>query len=90
MNVKKMKINGYRIRIMYNDLGQEKYLKKVYLKQIEDSLLIDSVELVESPEDKILVIDDLATATLVRRQLEDIVMDGDSVELEPVYNFETV
>lgn len=90
MNVKKMKINGYHIRIMYNDLGQEKYLKKVYLKQIEDSLLIDSVELVETPEDKILVIDDLAIATLVRRQLEDIVMDGDSVELEPVYNFETV
>jgi hypothetical protein len=88
MNVKKMKIDGYRIRIVYKDLGQEKYLKKVYLKQIEDSLLIQNVELVEKPEDKILVIDDLATATLVRRQLEDIVMDGDSVELEPIYNFD--
>lgn len=83
-----MKIDGYRIRIVYKDLGQEKYLKKVYLKQIEDSLLIQNVELVEKPEDKILVIDDLATATLVRRQLEDIVMDGDSVELEPIYNFD--
>jgi hypothetical protein len=88
MSVKKMKIDGYRIRIVYKDLGQEKYLKKVYLKQIEDSLLIQNVELVEKPEDKILVIDDLATATLVRRQLEDIVMDGDSVELEPIYNFD--
>jgi hypothetical protein len=88
MNIKKMKIDGYRIRIVYKDLGQEKYLKKVYLKQIEDSLLIQNVELVEKPEDKILVIDDLATATLVRRQLEDIVMDGDSVELEPIYNFD--
>lgn len=88
MNVKKMKIDGYRIRIVYKDLGQEKYLKKVYLKQIEDSLLVQNVELVEKPEDKILVIDDLATATLVRRQLEDIVMDGDSVELEPIYNFD--
>lgn len=88
MNIKKMKIDGYRIRIVYKDLGQEKYLKKVYLKQIEDSLLIQNVELVEKPEDKILVIDDIATATLVRRQLEDIVMDGDSVELEPIYNFD--
>ena len=88
MSVKKMKIDGYRIRIVYKDLGQEKYLKKVYLKQIEDSLLVQNVELVEKPEDKILVIDDLATATLVRRQLEDIVMDGDSVELEPIYNFD--
>jgi hypothetical protein len=88
MNIKKMKIDGYRIRIVYKDLGQEKYLKKVYLKQIEDSLLVQNVELVEKPEDKILVIDDLATATLVRRQLEDIVMDGDSVELEPIYNFD--
>ncbi len=88
MSIKKMKIDGYRIRIVYKDLGQEKYLKKVYLKQIEDSLLIQNVELVEKPEDKILVIDDLATATLVRRQLEDIVMDGDSVELEPIYNFD--
>ena len=88
MSVKKMKIDGYRIRIVYKDLGQEKYLKKVYLKQIEDSLLIQNVELVEKPEDKILVIDDIATATLVRRQLEDIVMDGDSVELEPIYNFD--
>ena len=88
MSVKKMKIDGYRIRIVYKDLGQEKYLKKVYLKQIEDSLLIQNVELVEKPEDKILVIDDLATATLVRRQLEEIVIDGDSVELEPIYNFD--
>lgn len=88
MSIKKMKIDGYRIRIVYKDLGQEKYLKKVYLKQIEDSLLVQNVELVEKPEDKILVIDDLATATLVRRQLEDIVMDGDSVELEPIYNFD--
>ena len=88
MSIKKMKIDGYRIRIVYKDLGQEKYLKKVYLKQIEDSLLIQNVELVEKPEDKILVIDDIATATLVRRQLEDIVMDGDSVELEPIYNFD--
>lgn len=88
MSIKKMKIDGYRIRIVYKDTGIEKYLKKVYLKQIEDSLLIQNVELVEKPEDKILVIDDLATATLVRRQLEDIVMDGDSVELEPIYNFD--
>lgn len=83
-----MKVEGYRIKVVYKDLGQEKYLKKVYLKQIEDSLLIQNVELVEKPEDKILVIDDLTTATLVRRQLEDIVMDGDSVELEPIYNFD--
>lgn len=88
MSIKKMKIDGYRIRIVYKDTGIEKYLKKVYLKQIEDSLLIQNVELVEKPEDKILVIDDLATATLVRRQLEDIVMDRDSVELEPIYNFD--
>ena len=29
MSIKKMKIDGYRIRIVYKDLGQEKYLKKV-------------------------------------------------------------
>lgn len=83
-----MKINGYRIRIVYNDRGTEKYLKKVYLKKVDDSLLVQNIELVENPEDKILIIEDLATATLVRRQLEDIVMDGDIVELEPVYDFD--
>lgn len=87
MSIKKMKIDGYRIRIVYKDLGQEKYLKKVYLKQIEDSLMVQNVELVEKPEDKILVIDNLATATIVRRQLEDLVNEEDSVELEPVYTF---
>ena len=88
MNIKKMKVNGYRIRVVYNDRGIEKYLKKVYLKKVDDSLLLQNVELVENPEDKILVIEDLATATIVRRQLEDIVMNGDSVELEPVYDFD--
>ena len=83
-----MKIDGYRIRIVYNDRGTEKYLKKVYLKKVDDSLLVQNIELVEKPEDKILVIEDIATATIVRRQLKDIVMDGDSVELEPVYSFE--
>ena len=88
MSIIKMKVNGYRIRVVYNDRGIEKYLKKVYLKKVDDSLLVQNVELVEKPEDKILVIEDLATATIVRRQLEDIVMDGDSVELEPVYDFD--
>ena len=88
MSIKKMKVNGYRIRVVYKDRGIEKYLKKVYLKKVDDSLLLQNVELVENPEDKILVIEDLATATIVRRQLEDIVMDGDSVELEPVYDFD--
>lgn len=88
MSIKKMKVNGYRIRIVYKDRGIEKYLKKVYLKKVDDSLLVQNVELVETPEDKILVIEDLATATIVRRQLEDIVMNGDSVELEPVYDFD--
>ena len=88
MSIKKMKIDGYRIRIVYNDRGTEKYLKKVYLKKVDDSLLVQNIELVEKPEDKILVIEDIATATIVRRQLKDIVMDGDSVELEPVYSFE--
>ena len=88
MSIKKMKIDGYRIRIVYNDRGTEKYLKKVYLKKVDDSLLVQNIELVEKPEDKILVIEDIATATLVRRQLEDIVMDGDSVELEPLYDFD--
>lgn len=88
MSIKKMNVNGYRIRVVYKDRGIEKYLKKVYLKKVDDSLLVQNVELVENPEDKILVIEDLATATIVRRQLEDIVMDGDSVELEPVYDFD--
>lgn len=88
MSIKKMKVNGYRIRVIHNDRGIEKYLKKVYLTKVDDSLLVQNVELVEKPEDKILVIEDLATATIVRRQLEDIVMNGDSVELEPVYDFD--
>ena len=82
-----MKIEGYRIKVVYTNAGREAYLKKVYLKKVEDSLMVQNVELVEKPEDKILVIDDLATATIVRRQLEDLVNEEDSVELEPVYTF---
>ena len=82
-----MKVEGYRIKVVYTNAGREVYLKKVYLKKVEDSLMVQNVELVEKPEDKILVIDDLATATIVRRQLEDLVNEEDSVELEPVYTF---
>jgi hypothetical protein len=63
---------------------------KAYLKKIEDSLILQDIELTKNPDDKILVIDDLATATLVRRQLENFVNEVDAVELEPVYNFQTI
>lgn len=86
----KMKVNGYRIKIVYTKQEKEVYLMKAYLKKIEDSLILQNIELAKNPEDKILVIDDLATATLVRRQLENFVDEVDTVELEPVYNFQNI
>lgn len=86
----KMKVDGYRIKIVYTNQEKEVYLMKAYLKKIEDSLILQNIELAKNPEDKILVIDDLATATLVRRQLENFVDEVDTVELEPVYNFQNI
>jgi hypothetical protein len=90
MSVMKMKVDGYRIKIVYTEQEKEVYLMKAYLKKIEDSLILQDIELTKNPDDKILVIDDLATATLVRRQLENFVNEVDAVELEPVYNFQTI
>lgn len=86
----KMKVDGYRIKIVYTEQEKEVYLMKAYLKKIEDSLILQDIELAKNPDDKILVINDLATATLVRRQLENFVDEMDVVELEPVYNFQTI
>ena len=69
---------------------KEVYLMKAYLKKIEDSLILQDIELAKNPEDNILVIDDLATATLVRRQLENFVDEVDIVKLEPIYNFQII
>ena len=90
MSVMKMKVDGYRIKIVYTEQEKEVYLMKAYLKKMEDSLVLQDIELAKNPDDKILVIDDLTTATLVRRQLENFVDEVDVVELEPVYNFQII
>ena len=90
MSVTKMKVDGYRIKIVYTEQEKEVYLMKAYLKKIEDSLILQDIELAKNPEDNILVIDDLATATLVRRQLENFVDEVDIVKLEPLYNFQII
>ena len=90
MSVTKMKVDGYRIKIVYTEQEKEVYLMKAYLKKIEDSLILQDIELAKNPEDNILVIDDLATATLVRRQLENFVDEVDIVKLEPIYNFQII
>ena len=86
----KMKVDGYRIKIVYTEQEKEVYLMKAYLKKIEDNLILQDIELAKNPDDKILVIDDLSTATLVRRQLENFVDEVDVVELEPVYKFQNI